>query len=666
MRQTSPKRLTVELLEDRLTPTTGVAWYDAGSLSLSFVPDGTAAGSGTVSSLGAVLGTASPSTWQREILRAYQTWASVTNVNIGLAADSGLMLGAAGLPQEDPRFGDIRVSARPLGVGQSIAQASGFGYADGTWAGDMVLNSNMTFGTSGYDLFSVALHEAGHSLSLLDNPTDPTAAMWSVYSKRIGLNAADVAAIQALYGVRSADPYEGSAGNGTTATAFNLTANGNLTAITADLTTAGDADVYRFTTPSVFTGASGLRINLEAAGISLLTARVTVLNAAGQVVASAVATDPLSNNVSVVVPNYQASTTYYVKVEGASGDVFSVGAYNLRLKYSPLAYGTSAVTGSQYVNLEYTANDTRSMATTLGMINSAHSTTFTAVGALTHTSDVDWYKITPNAAAAFTGTLSVGLVPLSGNGFRPQVAVYDAQGALLPSAVVTNENGAFTVQLGAQATGTTYFLRVAAADPAGGYATGAYVLAANLARVAVTTFDAQGTTTLTSNQATVFAKMTAAETRLTQFSLSAATTGTARAAVRMTILNAQGQAVYSIVAEAGKPLSTGTLWLLAGEYTVAFQAATADGSALTGLTYSLGKRELSDPIDPYPIDPTDPGTPPPPTSPPPTSPPPPPPEPTDPPLPPPPVVIILDPLPAPPPGVTIDVLINPFAPLPLP
>lgn len=667
MRQTSPKRLSVELLEDRLTPTTGVPWYDAGSLSLSFVPDGTDAGGGTVSSLGTLLGTTSPATWQREILRAYQTWAAVTNVNIGLVADSGLMLGAAGLPQEDPRFGDIRIAARPLGTGQSIAQASGFGYANGTWAGDMVLNSTMTFGAGGYDLFSVALHEAGHSLGLLDNPTDPTSAVWSYYTQRTGLGAGDVAAVQALYGVRSADPYEGAAGNGTTATAFNLTANGNLTAITADLTTAGDVDVYRFTTPSHYSGATGLRINLEAAGISLVTARVTVLNAAGQVVASAVATDPLSNNVSVVVPNYQAATTYYVKVEGASGDVFSVGAYNLRLKYSPLAYGTSAVTGSQFVNLEYTANDTRGTATTLGMVNSAHSTTFTAVGALTSTADVDWYKITPNAAAAFTGTLSVGLVPLSGNGFRPQVAVYDAQGALLPAVVVTNENGAFTVQLGAQATGTTYYLRVAAADPAGGHATGAYVLAANLARAAVTTFDAQGTTTLTSTQATVFAKMTAAETRLTQFSLSAATTGTARAAVRMTILNAQGQAVYSIVTEAGKPLSTGTLWLLAGEYTVAFQAATADGSALAGLTYSLGKRELSDPVDPYPIDPTDPGTPPPPTSPPPTSPPPPPPtEPTTPPLPPPPVVIILDPLPAPPPGVTYDALRDPFAPPPPP
>ncbi len=668
MRPPPKRRLSVELLEDRLTPTTGVPWYDAGSLSLSFLPDGTDTGGGTHSSLGSLLGYTSQATWQREILRAYQTWAAVTNVNIGLVADSGLALGAAGLPQEDPRFGDIRIAARPLstGPGGSLAQAAGFGYADGTWAGDMVLSTTNGFGPTGYDLFSVALHEAGHSLSLLDNASDPTSAMWSVYSRRTGLNAADVAALQALYGARSDDPYEGALGNGTTATAFNLTTNGNLTAITADLTRVGDVDVYRFTTPSGYSGATGLRINLEAAGISLLTARVTVLNAAGQVVASGVATDPLSNDVSVVVPNYKASTTYYVKVEGASGDVFSVGAYNLRLKYSPLSYGTSAVTGSQYVNLEYSANDTRASATPLGMVNSEHATTFTAVGALTSAADVDWYKITPSAPAGFTGTLSVGLVPLSGNGFRPVVAVYNAQGVQLPAVVVTNENGAFTVQLGNQQTGTTYYLKVTAADPSGAQAVGAYTLAANVARVAVTTFDPQGTTTLTAAQATVYARMTATETRLTQFSLSAATTGAVRTAVRMSILNGQGQVVFSVVAEAGKPLVTGTIWLLAGEYTVAFQAATADGSALPGLTYTLGKRELSDPMDPFPIDPGGTPLPPPVTSPPPATSPPPPtsPYPTNPPLPPTPVIIILDPLPAPPPGISFDSLISPFLPLP--
>jgi hypothetical protein len=659
MRQTSPKRLSVELLEDRLTPTTGISWYDAGKLTLSFVPDGADTGGGTHSSLSTLLGS-NAAAWKREILRAYQTWAAATNLNVGLVADSGLALGAAGLPQMDPRFGDIRIAARPLsaghgGAGDSLAQAVGFEYSGGTWSGDMVLNANNPFSIGGAggtsDLFSVALHEAGHSFSLPDTATDPTAAMWSTYSLRIGLSASDLAAIQALYGVRSADPYEGSAGNGTTGTAFNLTQNGNLTAISADLRQVGDADVYRFTTPAGASGITGLKVNLEVAGISLLTAKVSILDAAGQVVATGVATDPLSNNVSVTLPEYQTSTTYYVKVEGAGTDVFSVGAYNLRLAYSK-AYGTSAVGGSQYVNLEAASNETHATAAKLGMANAAHSTTFTVVGALATGADADWYKITPNAAAGFIGTLTVGLVPLSGNGFRPVVAVYNAAGELLPSVVVTNEDGAFTVQLGAQQTGATYYLKVSAADPTGGRAVGAYTLAANLSRTDVTTFDLQGEHTLTAAQPTVYARMTASETRLTQFSLSAsAATGSPRAAVRMAVFDGQGQLVFSIVAEAGQPLATGTLWLTGGDYTIAFTAATKDGSPLTGLTFNLGKRERSDPMDPVLEDPiglpTLPTTPAPPPA-------------TTPAPPPPPVVTILDPIPEPPAGTVLAPVPGPF------
>src|SRR5262245_12640578 len=111
MKRLSPLRLTVNQLEDRLTPTWGIPWYNPGSLSLSFVPDGTDV-SGTPSSLSALLGPNS-SAWQTEILRAYQTWAIQTNINIGLVPDGGQALGTAGYAQGDTRFGDIRVAARP-------------------------------------------------------------------------------------------------------------------------------------------------------------------------------------------------------------------------------------------------------------------------------------------------------------------------------------------------------------------------------------------------------------------------------------------------------------------------------------------------------------------------------------------------------------------------
>ena len=103
---------TVECLEDRSVPSAfGTAWPDAEHVTLSFTPDGTPTAFGA-STLAAVLRQAgTDAAWQREILRAFQTWAVHANINIGLVADGGQALGAPGAVQGDARFGDIRVAA---------------------------------------------------------------------------------------------------------------------------------------------------------------------------------------------------------------------------------------------------------------------------------------------------------------------------------------------------------------------------------------------------------------------------------------------------------------------------------------------------------------------------------------------------------------------------
>jgi predicted Zn-dependent protease len=190
-------QIILEQLEDRLTPSAyGALWSDPSHLTLSFAPDGTNI-SGASSNLFSSLSlSASSAAWEQTILRAFQTWAVYTKVNIGVVGDDGSAFGTAGAVQGDTRFGDIRVGAQLL-PSPAVATTS-FVVPGSTWSGDMVLNTSYMFGseTGQYDLFTVALHEAGHVFGLQDS-TDTSSVMYAQYrGVYTGLMATDVALIQ--------------------------------------------------------------------------------------------------------------------------------------------------------------------------------------------------------------------------------------------------------------------------------------------------------------------------------------------------------------------------------------------------------------------------------------------------------------------------------------
>ncbi len=69
-------------------------------------------------------------------------------------------------------------------------------------AGDMHFDDSENWGvgaSAGVDLFSVALHEAGHAIGLAHS-TDVNAVMYPYYRFSTGLNSDDITAIQTLYG----------------------------------------------------------------------------------------------------------------------------------------------------------------------------------------------------------------------------------------------------------------------------------------------------------------------------------------------------------------------------------------------------------------------------------------------------------------------------------
>src|SRR5262249_38451816 len=141
-------------------------------------------------------------------------------------------------------------------------------------------------------------------------------------------------------------------GNDTLATAaqldllHNADSTGSLAA-DADVSTLQDKDVYRFNT-LLTTGSVVVRV--RTVGVSLLAPRVTLLDASGRVVGSAVTTDPLEGGVTLRVDGVRPLSTYYVQVDSGRQDVFGIGGYHVQISTLPpggndIAGGVTSLTG---------------------------------------------------------------------------------------------------------------------------------------------------------------------------------------------------------------------------------------------------------------------------------------------------------------------------------
>jgi hypothetical protein len=325
----NPFRPYLERLDERIVPyaLSGYQWANV-NVTASFMPDGTTTDSGVPSNLFAALNASFPTaTWQHEFARALQSWADVTPLNFHFVSDDGTAVGAAGSAQGDSRFGDIRlggyVSNDWLGVGYPPSVL--------TTGGDTFINTGATWhiGTV-QDLYSTWVHETGHAIGLDHSQT--AAVMWpTVSTVYTGLYADDIAGAQAMYGARQPDAYDAAAPNDTLATATPLGLDGSgAVAVNADLTSLADVDYYRVTAPA---GSDGtLTVSVDARNISLLTPKVSVYNAAGTLVGTASATT-YGGVATLSLTGLTPGQTYYLVADGATGDVFGMGAYKLSAQF---------------------------------------------------------------------------------------------------------------------------------------------------------------------------------------------------------------------------------------------------------------------------------------------------------------------------------------------
>jgi hypothetical protein len=583
-------RLKLEQLEDRLTPSAwGNVWPNPGNLHVSFVPDGTQVSTYQSNLFQTMNAVAPTNAWETAILQALQTWAVNANINLGLVPDGGQPLGTPGAIQGDKRFGDIRIAMAPETSNTDVADTAPFEFSGSSWDGAMVFNSKYGFGLNGagqYDLFSVALHEAGHDFGFADETTDPTSANYALYTGvRSGLPSSDIANLQSEYGgARTTD----AATNRTLATATYL-AHPDQVPVLSDMQGPSDYHFYSFKTPGT-SGTSSFTVQVNTAGLSLLEPSVTVYGSNGAVLNTSAATSPLNNNVTIPINNAQANTTYYVEVTGATSSVFGFGQYQMTVTF-PTTTQSSSSGSSSASNVSLATAE--QLNTIQPSVNSQGYTYITS-GDIAATGQAYYYQITtPKVPSGGTETLTISANGTDAVALNPNITVFTASQSPVAFSVINNGGGTFTVQQSGVSAGTTYFIEVNAL-PNGAQAVGNYSLSVQVNDDSATTFTQLDSATMSQATLVTYQNMNVSASGLFEFDLSSNIgTSTTASAVRMTIYDQNNNQIFTLVSYANQAASTGFVFLSAGNYTVRFNAATQSGAPLPNLNWLLCAQVVS-------------------------------------------------------------------------
>jgi Matrixin len=331
-------RPRLESLEDRmlLYAAYGGTWVYGQRITYSFVPDGTNIG-GLSSNLFATMNKVAPTaTWEAAFEKAAAIWSTYANINLALVSDNGEVSGASGNQQDDPNVGDIRIGMTPQSGGTLAITFLPPPFNGGTLAGDMVLNSKVTWGmNTGADIETVALHEFGHALGLGENTTDPSTVMYQSYTGiKQNLAPDDIAGIQSIWGAQPTDTTP----NQTFQTAQDLTplidsnAQIALSGLKLSPMTGGDYDWFKATVPTTTNGT--MTITLQSANLSSATLHLVVENSAGKVLGQASSTDlggTVSYTVTGVTPgqvyDFRASSQTTPGIAGAYGVLVNFGSH---------------------------------------------------------------------------------------------------------------------------------------------------------------------------------------------------------------------------------------------------------------------------------------------------------------------------------------------------
>jgi predicted Zn-dependent protease len=624
---TKSRMLIFEELEPRmLRAAVSLPWTDPEHLTLSFAPDGTMI-DGAPSQLFQDLNAQFPSTsaWENVIVSAFQTWAAQTNLSIGLVADQGQPFGVAGLTQGDPRFGDIRIGARPLSPEVMSVTVPPDPFMSGTLSGDMILNSSANLNPS--DLFDVALHEAGLALGLVET-NDPSSVMYPVISPNASLDANDVQNIQALYGTPVPDPNDN-----TIATAKPISEPLLYTGTTplvayGDLTGLGDTDFYAVQPPLLYSGST--TIQLQTSGISFMQPQVQVFGQNFQSLGVASSTSETGDIVTVQLSHVNPAATYFIEVSSPATNVFGIGRYALSVTYN----GRSVVSAASLPAILRGPYDSLSAGDVAGLLSDVGgvlfqngianlnvtfltaeplssepgypaSSQYRMIAGLNGTGDVDMYRVqAPQTGSAGSSVLTVSLAQMPANGMLPVASVYDQYGNLVSSVILLNGTGTYVIQATGLNPGEDYYVDVAPGpDPSPSSGNYAMTAAFGLAPAVVQSF---ATETLSATDLQDQYTLYVAQTQVFQFVLSTGIAGmSSTVEVSVEITNSSGAVVFQLIGNLAQTVSGASVVLTPGPYTVSVSVINTTGAQVPAIAYHLTGGSISDPIGPAADDPAD-------------------------------------------------------------
>lgn len=609
-------------------------WSEANSLTLSFAPDGTRIGQHT-SSLFATLGNWSSREWQDAVVGAFQTWARTSNINVGVVKDDGSPFGTAAPNYGDPRFGDVRLGAVPMSLDSLAVAIPHDDPVAGSWSGDVLFNSEVNFASID-EVFAVALHEIGHVLGL-GHSADPQSPMYETLdASRRTPSAADLQALQGLYGSRAPDLHEEESGNDTLDRATRIKYadeaeegaaiyDGSTPLVVyGDVGGSADTDLFRLDILPGYTGPVTVRI--VTAGISQLAPHLTLLSRRGQVLESVAVL--AGQDATLVIP---AATDgkYYLQIDGPESGLADTGAYALvatfdaRLTVSQADITRVVRAGRRITGLdqeEISEADTRRMfqnpqqlptldddshtdddpgsGVTLAPVGeSARLSQYRIVASLSDANDKDYYRLELSETSAGTDLL-LRLQSLDVDGLIPRLGIVDDAGNEVPLRVLANGLGQFVARAEGVARKRPYFIRVEHAANAASFTTGNYELnvIASVLPLDLTVF-AHGS--LPADRGHVEHSLLVARSQLFSLALESSASG---GVVWATVYDDHQRPVHLIAGEAGETRSATSVLLDPGAYTVVFGAQGAPSG--TTLDYSLVGTRLDEPIGPPLVDST--------------------------------------------------------------